>query len=428
MKKNIQSKKNLETIKPVSNNNTEESTFASYIEILTKALYQIQRIEGANLELDLVKFEHMIEATNPQLKGFFNYLMNAIIPKECSAYNLEVGLYLMASGVTWEAINTMSTLGYSVCAKTVEKYRKQIKKKHSTKIENHFIENKNLFHVYNIDDYHAIYENHRPDTVSTSTANHFATCVAKLVIEHFSVQLTFNGVSVHNPENVEARIRANTSKNATAENIIKQAYVIIDHDPVFKDTYCKTRQYLYNATTLDFLYEKWLFSITIFSRTTNKTFTKKTPAKASAKKTSTKEKKKTPEIYQLATLKEEVDLRYLPMAYSTSHSLHPELCDCCGLPLSDDNSMVYVCGHSYHDACYNKKCKYCEEYYKREIFENVNSFLKQIEKGENKLMKEDLDDNENDVEEGADEVSEKIEEALDTSSRLVAEIYKIENW
>ncbi|RIB29821.1 hypothetical protein C2G38_2154305 [Gigaspora rosea] len=190
-----------------------------------------QRRDGASLELDPAKFERMIEATNPQLKGFFNYIMNAIIPKERSAYNikeskksivglcymlaglrnkfvnqhkLEVGLYLMASGATWEAINTMLTLGYSVCAKTVEEYRKQIQKEHVSKIENHFIENKNLFHVYNIDDYHAIHENRRPDTVSTSIANHFATCVAKPVIESYSVQLTSNGVSVYNPENVEA--------------------------------------------------------------------------------------------------------------------------------------------------------------------------------------------------------------------------------
>ncbi|RIB01465.1 hypothetical protein C2G38_2230745 [Gigaspora rosea] len=133
----------------------KEPIFASYIDILTKALYHIQRRDGASLELDPAKFEHMIEATNPQLKGFFNYIMNAIIPKERFAYNineskksivglcymlaglrnkfvnqhkLEVGLYLMASGATWEAINTMSTLEYSVCAKTVEKYRKQFKK------------------------------------------------------------------------------------------------------------------------------------------------------------------------------------------------------------------------------------------------------------------------------------------------------------
>ncbi|RIB29698.1 hypothetical protein C2G38_2295642 [Gigaspora rosea] len=117
---------------------------------------------------------------------------------------------------------------------------------------------------------------------------------------------------------------------------------------------------------------------------TKKTSTKKTPTKASAKAS----KKKLPEIYQLATLNEEVDLQYLPTAYSTSHPPYPELCDCCGLPLSDDNSM----------------------------------------KGENKLTKEDLDNDENDIEEGVDEVSEEIEEALDTSSKLAAEIYNLEHW
>ncbi|RIB17927.1 hypothetical protein C2G38_2186075 [Gigaspora rosea] len=60
VKKNLELKKNLEPIKPVSNNN---------MEILTKALYHIQRREGANLELDPVKFKHMIKATNSQLKG-----------------------------------------------------------------------------------------------------------------------------------------------------------------------------------------------------------------------------------------------------------------------------------------------------------------------------------------------------------------------
>ncbi|RIB07132.1 hypothetical protein C2G38_2215363 [Gigaspora rosea] len=205
----------------------------------------------------------------------------------------------------------------------------------------------------------------------------------------------------------------------------------MDHDPVFKDTYAKTRQYPYNATTLDFLYEKTaLFLLQYFQDVFHNRgksisiLNKKTTE--NAKKINLQ--KKLPEIYQLATLNEEVDLRYLPTAYSTSYPPHPKLCDCCGLPLSDDNSMVYVCGHGYHVACYNKKCKYREKYYKRGIFENVNSFLKRIEKGENKLNKEDLDDDENDIEEGVDEVSEEIKEALDTSFKLAAEIYNIEHW
>lgn len=80
-------------------------------------------------------------------------MVNAIIPKDRSAYNkqeakktvvalcymiagqrnkfvnqlkVEVRLYLAASGVTWEAIDTMSSLGYSACAKTIADVQKKI--------------------------------------------------------------------------------------------------------------------------------------------------------------------------------------------------------------------------------------------------------------------------------------------------------------
>ena len=88
----------------------------------------------------------MIEKANPELRGFFSSMVNAIIPKERSAYNkqeakksvvvlcymiaglrnkfvnqfkIEVGLYLTSSGATWEAIDTLSSFGYSSCTKTV---------------------------------------------------------------------------------------------------------------------------------------------------------------------------------------------------------------------------------------------------------------------------------------------------------------------
>ncbi|CAG8556884.1 547_t:CDS:2, partial [Scutellospora calospora] len=205
--------------------------FTSNIQMLTDALYYWQCRECASLELDPTKFEYMIESINPQLKGFFRFMVNAIVPMECSAYNiqeakktivglcyqiaglynkfvnqykLEVGLYLMASGATWEAINTISSLEYSACAKTIEEFRKKIYKEHTIKIENHFMNYTSLFHVYNIDNYHAIHKNRRPDTVSTSDAKHFATCVAKPVLKQHSVPIMFNEISIHNSENVES--------------------------------------------------------------------------------------------------------------------------------------------------------------------------------------------------------------------------------
>ena len=130
-------------------------------------MYNKQRRESANLELDPVQFQHMIEEANPELMGFFPSMVNAIIPKNRSAHNkqeakksvvalcymiaglrnkfvnqfkIEVGLYLAASGAMWEAIDTLSSLGYSACAKTVADFQKKIQTEHMIKINNHFLE------------------------------------------------------------------------------------------------------------------------------------------------------------------------------------------------------------------------------------------------------------------------------------------------
>jgi hypothetical protein len=107
----------------------------------------------------------MIEDASSELKGFFPSMVNAIIPKERSAHNkqeakksivalcymiaglrnkfvnqfkTEVGLYLAASGATWEAIDTMSSLGYSICARSVAIYQKKIQENHIIEIETYF--------------------------------------------------------------------------------------------------------------------------------------------------------------------------------------------------------------------------------------------------------------------------------------------------
>ncbi|RHZ47356.1 hypothetical protein Glove_585g4 [Diversispora epigaea] len=203
-------------------------------------------------------------------------------------------------------------------------------------------------------------------------------------------------------ENTYSKIRANTSPNATVDNIIKQAYVIMNQDPIFKDTYCKTRHYPYNIPMLDFLSNKTsLFLLQYFH-----------------------------DLYcnlGKTTLEEEVDLRRLPTGYSTSYPPQQGLCDRCKLPFANEDGVTFICGHSYYTGCYDKKCIYCEEFYKRGIFENVNSFLKRIEKGADTLTQEDLgDDDGNDIEEG-EEQSEEIE-IQDISNNLEIEINQIENW
>ncbi|RHZ88486.1 hypothetical protein Glove_22g49 [Diversispora epigaea] len=221
-------------------------------------------------------------------------------------------------------------------------------------------------------------------------------------------------------ENMYSRIRANISPNATAENIVKQAYIVADQDPLFKNTYSKTRHYPYSQTILDFLYKKTsLFLLNYFENIF------KNQGKSISKYTGRREKKL--KTYQLATLEEEVDLRYLPTAYNTSHLPKLGLCDACGFPLNNNNSAILTCSHGYHVLCYSGRCNYCENFYKIGIFENVNSFLKRLEKGAEILTQEDFDNVEIEIEE--EEETEEIEsEKTDVSSLLIDAINKIESW
>jgi hypothetical protein len=68
-----------------------------------------------------------------------------------------------------------------------------------------------------------------------------------------------------------------------------------------------------------------------------------------------------------------------------SYLLKSGLCDNCRL-LLNNNGVVLVCGYSYHLIYYGRKCVYCENFYKKGIFKNINSFLKRVEKGIDMLI------------------------------------------
>ncbi|CAG8812172.1 10517_t:CDS:1, partial [Racocetra fulgida] len=81
----------------------------------------------------------------------------------------------------------------------------------------------------------------------------------------------------------------------------------------------------------------------------------------------------------MATLDEIVNLNCLPTGYHTAHLPLPDSCD---LPIRYLTGKIYICGHSYHDKCYNiyKACKYCLEYYKKGITKQAKAFKKGLEK------------------------------------------------
>ena len=151
----------------------------------------------------------------------------------------------------------------------------------------------------------------------------------------------------------------------------------MNHDPAFKNAYCKMWQYPYNAKTLEFLFNKASLFLLQYFQNIFYNCGQSEPKKIS------KNTKVQPKIYRLATLEKEVDLQCLPTAYSIAYPPQPGLCDSCKHPFIEDNGTVFICGHAYPSICYNGKCSHCEEFYKKGIFKNVDSFLKWIEKEAN---------------------------------------------
>ena len=103
----------------------------------------------------------------PKLKGFFNKMVNAIVPtrrleknkeaakksvvtfcyflvglhnKFANAIKLDVGLYLTSSGTSCTAIDTLSKIGITTSYKTIENYKKKLARTHHQEINRYFSE------------------------------------------------------------------------------------------------------------------------------------------------------------------------------------------------------------------------------------------------------------------------------------------------
>jgi hypothetical protein len=184
-----------------------------------------------------------------------------------------------------------------------------------------------------------------------------------------------------------------------------------------KDTFQKTKAYPYKPSSLNVLAEKTsLFLLDYFQEI----------FKNRGKSKLHKSKKKTQ--CQLATLGETVDLKCLPTGYSTNVSPLPDSCDHCRKKL--DDGEVLICGHGYHFECYQMMeygCRHCEEYYKRGIYSNVNSFLDRLEKGPNILTSDEQDET---LVEEENEVVEEVEtnRSQEVHTEFINALNRVNTW
>jgi len=186
-------------------------------------------------------------------------------------------------------------------------------------------------------------------------------------------------------ENIHSQIRANTTSLDSADTIVNEAYVLDLHDQTTINSFKNYHKYPYTEPVLNELTNR----ISIFLLDHFRLIY------LNLEKNKDRQPKKNFKTYKLEALNETVDIRSFPTGYHTSFPPMSGMCDKCKQELGNLNVSVLICGHGYHYECYQSwrdVCKYCEEYYKKGIFKNVDSFLERLNEGEDILTSEDVEE------------------------------------
>jgi hypothetical protein len=142
-----------------------DCSFAEQVKLLTRVMYDMQRKQGLDLELNPDRFIELIERQEPRLNGFIQGIIDAVTKPSLTAkrkqtkkfsvvafchllaglgnmfvnnLKLDVGLYLGASGASTEAIDTMHNMGVCVSARSVLNHKKKIALNHPHEITQYF--------------------------------------------------------------------------------------------------------------------------------------------------------------------------------------------------------------------------------------------------------------------------------------------------
>jgi len=134
-------------------------------------MFDMQRKQGLDLELNPDRFIELVEGQEPRLSGFIQGIVDAVTPPSRTAkrmqtkkfsviafchllagltnmfvnnLKLDVGLYLSAAGASTDAIDTMHRMGVSVSARSVLNHKKKIALSHPSEITQYFDANVNI--------------------------------------------------------------------------------------------------------------------------------------------------------------------------------------------------------------------------------------------------------------------------------------------
>ena len=216
-------------------------------------------------------------------------------------------------------------------------------------------------------------------------------------------------------ENFHSSLHLQTNASNSSEQIIREAKIIDQTCGTnkFKENFSEVHNITYTEKDLDFMKKRTaIFLLKLFIEVHNNLG--RTVIDTSGKYK--RPKYKIP--YKLPTLDTVVDVKMLPLAWSSSFLPKAnKFCDLEGCDLSHNFGCNLACGHSYHYQCFlsnlSSQCNYCNDYLVKGIIHNSKVFQSSIDSfDESTLEKED--DIDDDVDETEENESISLDDTVDT--------------
>ncbi|RIB16388.1 hypothetical protein C2G38_2190112 [Gigaspora rosea] len=407
----------------------------SKLQLLILVIYNQQQKFGNNPEYDPIKFKQMLEQNKSKLIGFFDKLVEGLIPK-----TRNIGLHLASAGTSYKGIDILSNTGLTVLSKTVLRFKQQIVEDYFKQITNY--NNIPLFNPVNIDAnnlckylkqiYSSLFDRKRSmknlqlvdfKEFKLHSFDNYADALKMIIIipslnnylkqnkivTYLKIQQSTSNIpqiyknfhSIIGP----LHVALNSKETALIINykFFKQLFHFVSAQKAWQKIkkiilekfgpYCKDTEYRMAIDLLDNIIPATLDIYAVLFRSGSYMEYIETIFRiwTFALKWSRKNYNKAP----LAFLS---DIFYwTDNNHPFNESIRNEI-----IREAFVIAEVLICSHEYHKICYNAmegRCKFCYDYYKTGIKNNVKSFINRLEKRANILTEDDIDiDNDENIE------------------------------
>ena len=102
------------------------------------------------------------------------YLLTSLNNTKICSFKFDLRFYLDSVGMSNEGLNIMANFGMSIMSRSIDRKKKRMSDVHEEYVEKTLANHSENSFILNIDDYHNIHVQRRPDTTSTSWAMHIA--------------------------------------------------------------------------------------------------------------------------------------------------------------------------------------------------------------------------------------------------------------